>query len=323
MQVRRIRGRKYSDPDLISLIDAVEGGPDPYGFVDSRAETLLTKLADFDARFENAFERIRVLASIAGCEVRPMEPGGPTKQDRDAVLVSTQDGGRRWLILYNSNRPASRIVHSIAHEIVHTFFPNSRDGAQFRSLQRVGGPVPELEQLCDYGAGALTMPTPEVRRLIARVGISLRTVDEVRAHFGTSYEATLYRMVKTASAAVAAGRFCYREPKGHGRRSAQGNLFQPTPVVTTSLAKYRRQSFHFSASSYPSRLLIPWNKSLPPESIASVAAHSDRVESAVELLEIKNGVKAQFQVEAVSARYQPPSADPEWPDVLVLLTLIR
>lgn len=211
-----------TDPDLVALIDSADSNRDPYLFVDECTSCLLGKFECFDGSARTALDRIRAIAWLAGFEVRAMDRERSKREEHDAVLVPTQSDYRRGLILYNPWKTESRIVHSIAHEIAHSFFPNSRAGAQFRAIHRLGnGPVPGLEHLCDHGAAALTMPIADFRRAVAETGIQIKTVDRVRRRFGTSFEATFYRMATTAADAVAAALFCFRTPKRIGQRGQQ------------------------------------------------------------------------------------------------------
>ncbi|MGB7220084.1 MAG: ImmA/IrrE family metallo-endopeptidase [Vicinamibacterales bacterium] len=323
MQVRRSRGRRFSDPDVVSLIDRSGHAIDPYVFVEQQAKDLLDKMAAFEGHAPRALDRIRHLASLAGFEVSAMDETRARGHERDAVLVATKSPGRRGRILYNPYKTEARTVHSIAHEITHSFFPNSDVGAQFRSVQRSGvGPAPELELLCDYGAAELTMPRGDFMRAIEEIGFGLEYIEQIRRRFGTSFEATAYRIATTSQLPVAVGLFCYRYAKGEVGKPSQGVLFpakQPDAQVTP---KYRRQSFHHSRV-YPPSLVLPWNKSLPIDGAAYRAARSGKVESATEILEARTKVSARFLVQAVPAPYQPEGVDAKWPNMLVLLTLLQ
>jgi hypothetical protein len=305
------------------LIDRSGHALDPYEFVEQQAQELLDKMAAFDGHPSRALDRIRQLASLAGFEVLPMEQVGNARHERDAVLVPTKGPGRRGRILYNPSRTEARTVHSIAHEIAHSFFPNSDVGAQFRSVHRAGiGPAPELELLCDYGAAELTMPRGAFERAIEEIGFGLEYVEPIRQRFGTSFEATSYRIATISQLPVAVGLFYYRYAKSDADKPMQGALFpakQPDAQVTP---KYRRQSFHHSRA-YPQSLILPWNKSLPGDSVAYRAARSRRTESATEVLEARAKAKARFMVQAMPAPYQPETVDPDWPTLLVLLTLLQ
>ena len=95
--------------------------------------------------------------------VPPMDIDYQRKHKRDAAVFPTSSG---WRILYNPNRPKARIVFSLAHEIVHTFFPHSATGARFRSISNPDSrEANELERLCALGAAELVMPMDEFRRL--------------------------------------------------------------------------------------------------------------------------------------------------------------
>ena len=72
------------------------------------------------------------------------------------------------LILYNPNRPKSRILFMIGHEIIHTLFPSSSSGARFRALTNPDSrEASELERLCDLGAAELVFPLEEFQKFVA------------------------------------------------------------------------------------------------------------------------------------------------------------
>jgi len=109
-----------------------------------------------------------------GITVEAMDIERQRKEKRDAILITT---GSRRIILYNPNRPTSRVAFSIAHEISHTFFPNSFTGARFRSIcQSNSKEANELERLCDLGASELLMPIADFQKAAAG-SYSLRSVD--------------------------------------------------------------------------------------------------------------------------------------------------
>jgi hypothetical protein len=164
------------------------------------------------------------------------------------------------------------------------------------------------------------MPPKAFAAVTKRSGISLTVVDSIRSQFGTSFAATLYRLATAAAIPVAAGLFCYRSTRSEDFKARQGTLF-PGSCPHTSQPKYRRQSFHHSAS-YPRHLIFPWNKSLPFESIVYSAARKGGMCFGSETLEPKGGVRATFRVEAVPAPYQRTDGHTEWPDVLALLIVL-
>src|SRR5690242_20586610 len=127
----KVGGRKYSDPDVVSLIGAAGGLVDPRSAVVTQARRLNDQYRALGGNRQDPWERILILASMSGFEVKPMDVGR-MKEDRDAVLI-TMDG-KRGQILFNPRRPKSCVIFSIGHEITHTFFPNSTQGARFRNL---------------------------------------------------------------------------------------------------------------------------------------------------------------------------------------------
>src|SRR5690348_15662426 len=118
----RVGGRKYSDPDVVSLVGAAGGLADPRSIVVTQARRLNAQYRALGGDRCDPWERVLILASMSGLEVKAMDVGHK-QEDRDAVLVTTR--GNRGQILYNPRRPKPRVIFSIGHEITHTFFPNS------------------------------------------------------------------------------------------------------------------------------------------------------------------------------------------------------
>ena len=323
MLVRRVAGRTFSDPDIVALIEEGGGLLDPYSVVRQGVNALLRQLECFDVSFEDAFERICILASLAGFDVKPMNEAQVARKHHDAVLVYTNGNGKKGTIFYDPGRPKSRIVFSIAHEIIHSFFPTSRTGARFRTICKEDSrSARELEMLCDYGASALTMPTAEFQKAVDRFGFGLVSVDSVRKEFGTSFEACLYRMGATAPFPAAAGLLRFRHRLNEGKAAVNSTLelfpkHRSAPEPPTK--KYRRQSF-YPSESFPRDLVIPWNKSIPETSCVYRAAKTGEIETRREVIPLDGrGKNLVCSVEAVPAPYQPPDADPNWPDILFLL----
>ena len=122
METIRVGGRRYSDPDVLSLIKATGSLVDPRSSVLTQARKRLETLSKFDDVPKDPIERLTILASMCGiAEVVPMNIEQRSGEKRDAVLVPDMSGGRT--IIYNPTAPRSRVAFSIAHEIVHTFFP--------------------------------------------------------------------------------------------------------------------------------------------------------------------------------------------------------
>jgi len=224
MWLRTVGNRRYVDPDVASIIDGSGGSTDPYEVVRICVNSLLQKLGEFEASFDGAFERICILASLAGFEVKPFRGDRRGLRGHEALIMHSAGGSTKGTIFYNPDLPISRIIFSIAHEITHSFFPASKIGARFRSLSREGSKgARELEMLCHSGASELTMPLPAFSAALGRHGFGFNSVDLIREQFETSFEACIYRMAQTAPFPAAAGLFQFRhrvsEEEGLGSRN--------------------------------------------------------------------------------------------------------
>ena len=186
-----------------------------------------------------------------------MESTRASREKHDAVIVHTGGSKHRGVIFYNSNRPLSRIVFSIAHEISHSFFPTSHTGARFRALSAGSSKESlELEMLCHFGASELTMPREPFLQSVDRIGFAINHVDKIREEFGTSFEACLYRLAATARFPAAAGlaKFRLRLGEQDAVKRLQRMLFKKEfDELDMPQKKYRRQSFHPS-DEFPSGL---------------------------------------------------------------------
>jgi Zn-dependent peptidase ImmA (M78 family) len=325
MWARTVGNRKYSDPDVASIIDRSGGLTDPYEVVRNCVDSLLNQLNKFETSFENAFERICILASIAGFEVKPFQGDRSKLQRHEAVFVPSPKGHTKGTIFYNPDLPLSRIIFSIGHEISHSFFPASKSGARFRSLSSESSKgARELEMLCHAGASELTMPTAAFRSAVERYGFGFNAIDLLRKEFGTSFEACTYRMAQTAAFPAAGGLFQFKLRVGEAERVDPRNpsLFSKFPEsLDMPVKKYRRQSFHYS-EFFPRELVIPWNKSVAETSHIYRAAESGTLQRGLEKIPINGrGKQIQGHLEAMPAPFQSEDCDSDHPDILFLLTL--
>jgi len=325
MWSRTVGNRKYVDPDVASLIDRSGGLTDPYEVVRICVSSLIQKLSEFEASFDSAFERICILASLAGFEVKAFRGDCRSLRGHEALIMPSAGGNTKGTIFYNPNLPISRIIFSIAHEITHSFFPASNTGARFRTLSMEGSKgARELEMLCHSGASELTMPLSAFSAAVGRHGFGFTSVDLIREPFETSFEACTYRLAQTAPFPAAAGLFQFRlrvgEETGLGNRNL--NLFSKSaPNSETPTKKYRRQSFH-SSGSFPRELVIPWNKSVPEASHIYRAAKARSLQSGFERIATNSrGKEIRCHLEALPAPYQPEDVDRDHPDILFLLTM--
>jgi len=103
------------------------------------------------------------------------------------VLVP-DDGG--YVVMLEEREPPGRQHRSLAHEIVHTFFREIHPGPPGR----------EEEQLCELGAGELTMPASRVRDFIdGRGPLRFDLVNEVAHEFGVTNDAAARRLIELSS----------------------------------------------------------------------------------------------------------------------------
>ena len=287
--------------------------------VATQARLLLQELHAFPGVPKDPLERLKILASFKGIKILPMDLEHQRKEPRDAALVPTATGR---IVLYNPNRPKSRTLFTIAHEITHTFFPNSTNGARFRSIcEPSSREANELERLCDYGAAELVLPLDEFQSAVSG-DYGLESVDRLSALFGTSFEATAFRMASAHPGAAVAGLLRYRLTKDEERRREappQGVLFKTKTAPKSDILqkKYRRQSLHLSATCTDD-FTVRWNKSFDPSSIVYKARLHRGVVRAHEPL--PNDREERGLLEAIVAPFQREDADPKFPDVIFFWT---
>ena len=316
MERIHVGGRTYTDPDVLSLIRTRVESVDPQREVIKKARELNQRLREMGDVVGDPRRRMEILASLAGIKVSPMVGASVRKTTREALIYSDSDGSRR--ADYDPTLPDGRVNFSIGHEIVHTFFPSSTNGARFRSMctddSKEGN---ELEQLCHRGAAELLMPQEEFTEELRGV-TSLVAVPRLCLRFGSSFEATVYRMASTFDGVAVAGLLQYRYRKDEARRMAslqQPFLFGAKSASEVLRPKLRRQSLHTS-DNCDSRHQVRWNKSFNEESCVYRAAVEDGVQSGRERLPNESGLFGN--IEAVRAPYQRPNMDTAQPDILFL-----
>jgi Zn-dependent peptidase ImmA (M78 family) len=318
------RRTTHRDPDVVALVEAGGGLYDARTLVVNQARQLNNLYRKFENGGSSPFERLIQLASLRGFTVSPMSSAGRSDPRRDAVVLMadsrTDKGGQ---IFYNPLRPKGRVAFSVAHEIVHSFFPSTKGGARFREmLDDDSQESSELERLCHAGAAELLMPVEDFRALVGGCW-SLNRVEALAASFGASVEATAFRLATAYPRVAAAGMAYYRGTKGDEEKlrainlDLQSRLFESDvrdEILSVAPPKYRRQSLHLS-DIFPQKLFIPWNKSFDEDSCI-YRTQGGRVVSAVEALPAHSVPKGTL--EAMNAPYQRPEADPDHPDVLFL-----
>lgn len=309
---------KFRDPDIAGLVEASGGKREPRDLIIREARKLTAEFRAWSNDRIQPLERIKVLASLRGFRVFPMQ--AHHDHHRDAVVMR-DPSGVGGQIFYNTVRPDTRILFSIAHEIVHGFFPTTGPGIRFREMTADTPPErDELERLCDAGAAELVMPTDEFQPVVGD-GWTIRNLAKLMSVFGASYEATLYRLASACPGVALAGLLRYRRTKAEELKlrllgcGLQKSLFETDlaqEVLTVAMPKYRRQSLHVSASC-PKSYMIPWNKSFDLSSCV-YRTDPDRIVSRFEVLPVAGVPKGIL--EAVDAPYQRRDSDPDHQDVL-------
>lgn len=315
MRTVSIGGHRYSDPDVLSLIEATGSLVDPRSAVTHQARKLLKLCQQFQGVPKDPIERLKILASLVGIKIEPMNIERQRREKRDALLYNT-DSSR--VVLYNPRRPRSRVAFSIAHEIAHTFFPNSIKGTRFRSLcDDASREANELERLCDLGAAEMLLPVEEFREAAGK-NFGLDIVDRLCNTFGSSYEATVYRLATAHPGTAIAGLLKFRLTVGEERKlgpSDQQALFaeHEIPRLKEPAKKYRRQSLHLSEACTAEHI-VRWNKSFDQSSIVYAAGRNGGMHSSREPLPNLDGTIGVL--EAIRAPYQREGADESFADVL-------
>ena len=318
MKSYNIGGHRYTDPDVISLICSTGQLTDPRLTVLQKARDALQLMDAFGSVPKDAIERLRLLASICGIsELLPLTPAQSAGEARDAFIFRSLCGS--LVVHYNTFRPRSRVIFSIAHEIAHTFIPNSTGGSQFRhSCDSASREANEVERLCDLAASELVMPQLAFRSEADRLGYELYSIPALMACFGSSYEATAFRLASAHPRRAAAGllRFRLRLAEERLVRTAvQRNIFGDDVTQIAPIPRYRRQSFHTSAA-FPGDHLVRWNKSFDNSSIVYTMRPDVEILSGIESL--PNGKKSTGLLQVTRAPYQRAEAHPQFGDLLFL-----
>jgi Zn-dependent peptidase ImmA (M78 family) len=315
MERVRINGRTYSDPDVVSLIRSSVHPIDPQHEVVRRARELNQLLRNFGDVPPEPRKRLEILASLARVKMAPANGPGMGKGGREALIYRDSDGSSR--AYYDSTNADARVNFTIAHEIAHTFFP-SVGGARFRSMCADDSKeANELEMLCHRAAAELLMPIEEFSETLAG-GMGLGFVPRLCARFGSSYEATVYRLATAYPGVAVAGLLRYRHRVEDMRRMKSRNqrsLFGHDDWKLTPPPKLRRQSVHISEGA-EARHTIRWNKSFDDDSCVYRAATELGVHASWEPLPNECGDCGD--IEAIRAPHQNPENDPTQPDILFL-----
>lgn len=309
----RVGGHRYSDPDVLSLISATGQLVDPRSAVLNQARKINAQYRAFDATFNDPLKRVKIIASLQGIKVLSMDIERNHSEKRDAILMPTPSGRQ---ILYNPRAPKQRVAFSIAHEIAHTFFPSSLGGARFRNVHSSNSrEANELERLCDLGAAEILMPIEDFQQMAAG-HYNLESVETLAAFFGSSFEATVYRLATAHPGKAVAGLLQFRisgeEQRLIEREANQILLFPRSASKLKEIRpKYRRQGCYLSHAC-DENYFIPWNKSFDLSS--TIYQNAGGITTAFEKL--PNKTKQAGRLASVRAPYQRENAHKNSVDLL-------
>lgn len=121
----------------------------------------------------------------------------PVEPRQDVVDARTVPAsGGKFKIEFNPDRSRARINFSIAHEIVHTLFPDCAQAIRNRSTHFETKPNDwQLEVLCNVGAAEILMPTGSFRPS-DDTALSIDAAMELRRQYSVSSEAVLLRIAR-------------------------------------------------------------------------------------------------------------------------------
>ena len=182
----------HPHPSVRALLEA-DGGADPVDAIRGRARALVTSAMDIG--WEGPPFDVNELASLRGLRVSTTTRFA---DDQDACVMPGQ-------VLVNARKHRVRQRYSVAHEVIHTLFPDYE--AELRRagrLWRREGDESEFERLCQVGAAELLFPFDAFRSAMAAHGCGLAGALALAGDFDASIEATTRRVVELANAPMAA-----------------------------------------------------------------------------------------------------------------------
>lgn len=174
-------------PSVQALLEA-DGVADPVLAIRRRARSLVAEASamGWDGPPFSMIE----LASLRGLKV---SSSGGFNDDQDACVTP-------GLVLLNARKREVRQRYSIAHEVVHTLFPDYEQELRHAGqLWRREGDDSEFERLCQVGGAELLFPLAPFRTAVTQSGVSLQGVIVLAKQFDASLEATTRRLVEAAT----------------------------------------------------------------------------------------------------------------------------
>lgn len=164
---------------------------------------------------------------------------------QEVVDARTVFSGSRLRIEYNPNRGLNRARFSVAHEIVHTLFPDCSETIRYRLPYHSGeGDSWQLEMLCNIGAAEILMPVGSGLECPINRDDFAKLLD-LRDKYKVSTEALLLRLARLCGLTVFAASCSplrgqptinYLVSSPAGPRMKEGTLLPSSSVVTQCTA---------------------------------------------------------------------------------------
>jgi IrrE N-terminal-like domain len=174
--------RIWSHPSVLGLA----GGANPLETITARARA--TALRAIQSGWSGPPYDPFALAEFLKISVEPCQ------DVMDARIVPI--GGGKFRIEFNPNRSRARINFSVAHEIIHTLFPDCAEAIRNRFTHaEMKSNDWQLEVLCNVGAAEILMPVGSFK-FDDTAPISIDTVIALQRKFCVSTEAVLLRTAK-------------------------------------------------------------------------------------------------------------------------------
>lgn len=202
--------------------------------------------------------------------------------DQQGILVDSDAG----VILIKEDDPLVRQRFTEGHELIELLFD-----ATERSLGEIEVKPrwneSEKEQLCDQGAADLLMPRSSFAPRLHDLGISLTTARTLANLYQTSLLATLVRMLQYGLGTYALVMWHY------ALKREEVELSTPSILPQKKLRVWWRTWTNTWTYGF-----IPKNKSIPPDSLISLAERTRLPQSGTEVLNLGRG-PILCQVEAM------------------------
>lgn len=290
---KRQKERVYTSPSVIALI---ENSPydtdDPIEIIRLYAREKVERVRGLC--MGPPFD-LRLFVSMLGIKI----DGTLMAEKDDAFLTSLSDG--RLHITFNTNKPETRRNYSIAHEVVHTFFPDYREQIQMRR-QNPEHRDKEVEKLCEIGAAEILLPNPEFHDEMESVGgVGISSFEHLRKRFIASREATANRMVDSSSESCAVIYYKFKMKPSEIKtlqKLKQPSLFPTDDDFEKQFLKKLRVDYSISSSTFPH--YIPRHKSLDEDSPLVGVAQNDLPFKGVTGINLGRNEVKEFYVEATS-----------------------